>query len=89
MEFEWDENKRQQNLEKHGFDFLEAAELLSEKHLVIPSRYSGDEPRFLAVGLIQGRFAAVIFTMRESRFRLISVRRARDGERKQYQDLYT
>jgi len=24
MEYEWDENKRQTNLKKHGFDFVKA-----------------------------------------------------------------
>jgi uncharacterized DUF497 family protein len=88
MRFEWDEAKRQSNLEKHGFDFLRADEVLSGKHLVVPSRSHGAEQRYKAVGIAQGRFAAVIFTMRGESCRIISMRSARRGERKQYQALF-
>lgn len=29
MEFEWDENKRQSNLNKHGVDFIDAAKIFN------------------------------------------------------------
>ena len=29
MEFEWDENKRQSNLRKHGIDFVRAAAIFN------------------------------------------------------------
>jgi uncharacterized protein len=86
--FEWDENKRQQNLIKHGLDFADAYEVFGATHLVIPSRQSGEQ-RFLAIGTIKGRFAAIIYTMREGDCRIISIRSARQNERKQYQALFT
>ena len=89
MEFEWDENKRLRNLEKHGFDFLRAKELLSGPHVICPSRYTGEEVRQLAIGEIEGRYAAVVFTTREGRYRIISMRSARHEERQKYKDLYS
>ena len=35
MEFEWDEDKRQSNLEKHGVDFVDAVLILAEAPLIL------------------------------------------------------
>lgn len=35
---EWDENKCEQNIEKHGFDFIDADALLSGEHYVAPAK---------------------------------------------------
>lgn len=88
MEFEWDEAKRASNLEKHGFDFVAVGELFAGPHVVIPSRHTGAEPRSLAVGKIQGRFATAVFTIRGGRYRIISLRSARDEERATYRKLH-
>jgi uncharacterized protein len=85
---EWDEVKRQANIKKHGFDFLRAEDVLYGAHVLIPSKYQGSEQRFLAVGIIEGLFATGVFTMRDGNHRIISVRRARDGERREYQAIY-
>jgi uncharacterized DUF497 family protein len=38
MEPEWDENKQQNNLAKHGFDFIDARTALKNAHVLkIPS----------------------------------------------------
>ena len=36
--FEWDEAKRLATLEKHGIDFVRAAEVFSTPHVVLPGR---------------------------------------------------
>ena len=84
----WDENKRLSNLVKHKFDFLDAEEVLMGMHVLITARNQGEEQRWLVVGKIHGRFATIIFTMRGSDYRTISIRSARDGERRKYQELY-
>lgn len=88
MNFEWDEEKRLTNIRKHGFDFRDAQDLLEGAHVVIPSRYQGQEPRLLATGLLQGRFVTVVYTMRDETFRIISMRSARDEEGQRYQALH-
>jgi uncharacterized DUF497 family protein len=87
MRFEWDGNKRLVNVRKHGLDFRDAQELFEERHVIVPSRGKGTEERFLAIGRIQGRFVTVVHTMRQKTCRIISMRRARDEERRKYQEL--
>jgi uncharacterized protein len=84
MDFEYDPEKSKRNLEKHGIAFDEAM-LLWEGHepLVVPAR-SEDEERFALIGEYQKRLWTAIFTVREGRIRIISVRRSRDGEAKGY-----
>ena len=84
--YEWNEEKRQANIAKHGFDFIHADAVLSNPHIRLASHYQGEE-RFLAVGQIQGRIATVIYTMRENRYRIISIRSARNDEKQAYQNL--
>jgi uncharacterized DUF497 family protein len=89
MEYEWDEAKRLQNIAKHGFDFIHADELLLNPHILIPARQHENERRFLAIGKIQGHFAAIVFTKRGKKYRIISLRKARYEEREKYQTLYS
>jgi uncharacterized protein len=88
MRFEWDERKRQANLNKHGLDFIDAVEVFEAPHVVVPSAYSGGEDRFLAVGVFEGRYVTVVCTTRTEAIRIISFRRARHEERQTYQKLY-
>jgi len=87
MSFEWDEGKRQQNLHKHGIDFVDAIQLWSHFHIEIPSeqKLHGEE-RFLAIGKIDGRLVTVIFTRRGATRRLISARYSRRNEKENYQN---
>ena len=80
MEFEFDESKSQANKSKHGIDFVEAQALwMDESFVEIPAR-TEDEPRFVVVGMISGRYWSAITTYRGERVRLISVRRSRVEE---------
>jgi uncharacterized DUF497 family protein len=56
-------------------------------HVVVPSAYHGDEERFLAIGLFEGRFVTVVYTTRSEAVRVISFRRARYEERQKYQEV--
>ena len=87
MEFEWDENKRLVNLEKHGLDFRDVDLVFDDKVAVVPSKHSSEE-RFLAIGLLEGRFVAIVYTLRGEAYRIISFRRARNEEKARYQELY-
>lgn len=88
MEFEWDENKRQVNLEKHGIDFLDAAAALMQPRLEIRSD-RGQEIRTLAICPTSLRLIAVIYTMRGETFRIISARAARKNEQEAYREAYS
>lgn len=84
--FEWDEEKRALNLQKHGIDFLAAKELWSGPVLEAPSSQTRhSEERIIAVGKIEGRCIAVIYTWRGGNRRLISARKARNNEQEAYE----
>jgi len=87
MEFEWDEAKSRSNLAKHGIDFPTAAAVFVGPLLTVRSAFV-DEERLLAIGEVNGRAVTVIYTLRDDRIRIISARRARCDERRQYQALY-
>jgi uncharacterized DUF497 family protein len=86
MRFEWDENKNQQNRQKHGISFEEAKEIFSG--IVFTSldrRFDYDEIREVSIGTIQGCvIVTVAHTGRNGKTRLISARKATPKERRQY-----
>jgi len=81
--FEWDEGKRRIVLEKHGFDLAEASRLFGRPHMIFAAR-SDVEERFIAPGLIDRRTAAVVYTHRGRKIRLITARRMRRNEERAY-----
>jgi uncharacterized DUF497 family protein len=89
MRFEWDERKRLANLEKHGLDFFEVIGIFEAPHVVVPSTHDGEEERFLAIGVFEGRLVTVVYTTRSEAIRIISFRRARHAERQKYQEIYS
>ena len=84
-EFEWDESKSRQNLEKHGIDFEEATEVFYDSYLLHQSNRKGEE-RWVAIGQTEGRVAAVVFTRRGQKIQIISARRARKNEERAYRN---
>ena len=83
--FEFDAAKSESNRAKHGINFIEAQSLWSDPMLLeIPAK-TEDEPRFLAVGQIDGKHWSAVITYRGSNVRLISVRRARAEEMTLYE----
>lgn len=86
MEFEWDESKRQSNLEKHGVDFVDAAIVLVKARFIVEDlRCDYGEQRYLALGEKRNLLFVVAFTLRNGVFRIISARRANLRERKNYE----
>jgi len=78
--FEFDENKSEANLAKHGIDFIDAQLLWKDPNLLeIPAK-TLDEPRFLLIGKIQGKHWSAVITYRDETIRIISVRRSRTEE---------
>ena len=87
--FEWDENKRSRNLEKHRLDFVAAQLLFDGRATVTATSDNPDETRHVTVGgLDDGKFYTVVWTWRGKARRIISFRRARDGEERAYRQVY-
>lgn len=86
MEFDWDETKRQRNINKHQVDFLDAA-LIFEGAVVIEEddRLDYREARFRAIGIVDEELLVVTYTVRGSFLRLISARKGGRRDRRRYQ----
>jgi uncharacterized DUF497 family protein len=85
MEFDWDDDKRDANREKHGLDFADAKFLAWETaQILIDDRRDYGEARYQAYGLLNGRLHVIAFTPRGDKIRLISFRKANDKEVRRY-----
>ena len=84
MLFEWDERKRLANIAKHRIKFGDTWLVLGSVFMRLPERSVGDELRYRAIGYVRRNLVAIIYTMRGETFRIISIRKARDDERRLY-----
>ncbi len=86
MQFEWDDNKNQINLGKHGISFEEAAAIWENPLFTAPdNRFDYKEKREISIGEIKG--VAVIVaahTQRGNNIRIISARKANNREKRKY-----
>jgi uncharacterized DUF497 family protein len=88
MEFEWDEDKRLANIDKHGIDFARATLLFDGRDKIESSSTYLVEERSQTTGIVDERFMTVIWTKRGETIRIISARRSRDGEKRKYYENY-
>lgn len=88
MLFEWDEDKNDANIRKHGLDFAVAVELFQGPMWVRPDlRFDYGEPRFIGIGSIGDRIILVAFTeVDNDTIRIISLRRAKKNERSKFEN---
>ena len=85
MPFEWDEAKQRANLIKHGVDFAEVADFDWDQEWVrADTRNDFGELRLTAMAPIGERVHVMVFTIRRTRLRLISLRRANTKETLRY-----
>ena len=79
--WDWDEDKRQANLAKHGVDFAGIWSINWASAKTQPDlRHDYGEQRFMVFGLIGERLYVAIYTPRGVRQRLISLRKANARE---------
>ena len=84
MEFEWDEDKRRRVLAERNVDLIDAA-LIFEGPVITKAdgRHDYGEPRFVSLGMVEGKAFYVVHTTREGVVRLITAwQGGRHGERK-------
>ncbi len=89
LTFEWDTNKAQANLEKHGVSFIEAIMVFGDPlSLTIDDPlHLTEEERFITIGQSsQGRTLVVVYAEREDNIRIISARLAKRRERRTYEE---
>ena len=94
MEFEWDEIKREENLNRdeggkpRGIDFVDVIPLFSDERSICveDTRKDYGERRFNLYGYaMDNNLYKVTFTRRSHRIRIISARRTNKRERRHYE----
>ena len=86
LNFEWDENKRQLNLLKHGLDFEDARYFFNTPYVLkLDDRFDYCETRYAAIGKVFNREVVLIFSRpRLNYVRVISFRKANGREARYY-----
>ena len=87
--FEWDDEKAEANIVKHGVSFLEASTVFDDDlaYYAIDTTHSIGEYRYFILGeSSEGRLLNVSYTERKHALRLISAREATSAERIGYEE---
>ena len=86
MPISFDARKNERNLAERGLSFELVEEFEWDSALVVEdSRRDYGERRFQALGLIEGRLHALVFTPRAGRVHVISLRKANRREVRHYE----
>jgi uncharacterized protein len=87
MSFEWDEQKNELNIDRHGFDFADAYRIFDLPMVVdLDKRRDYGEDRWIGIGLLDERVVVVVFTEpSKEATRIISLRKALSYERRRYE----
>jgi len=86
--YEWDPEKADANLKKHGIDFADAAVSLEDPRALVDADPDAvDEERFICLGVDpEGRLLVTVYAHRGDNVRIISSREASPGERRRYEE---
>ncbi len=92
IKFEWDNNKAQTNIEKHGITFQEASTVFLDENAVLfdDPEHSMVEERFMLLGMSsQAKMLIVCHCYRSADdiIRIISARKATKMETQQYNEI--
>lgn len=87
MQFEWNEEKRQDTIKDRGVDFLYAALIFEGETLTREDdREDYGETRFMSLGLVDGVPYIVIHTKRGDNTRLITAWKGGRGDYEKYKN---
>jgi len=91
MDFEWDEEKRALNIQKHGIDFLSVVSIFEDPNALeaYDEAHSDYEDRYQIIGMAKPGILFVAYTERNEGnvIRLISARRAEQSEIATYRSM--
>jgi uncharacterized DUF497 family protein len=86
MKFEFDPKKSASNKNKHGLGFIDGQELWEDpERLEVPAK-TDEEQRYMLIGKISGKYWSAVFTIRDDKTRIISIRRSRTKEINAYEN---
>jgi len=83
VNFEWDEDKNKQNIEKHGVSFYEAQQAFLDPYRIIAEdlEHSQSEKRYFCFGKVEKYIMTVRFTYRNRLIRIIGAGYWRKGKK--------
>lgn len=85
IEIEWDDKKNKTNIERHCLDFSDAWLVFEAPMLTrIDTRKEYGEVRWVTLGQLVTAVVVIVYTKRNNKIRIISLRRANRNERKIY-----
>ncbi len=85
MRIEFDAAKRAATLEARGLDMARAGEVLAGATLTVEdTRRNYGEERFITIGFLGGEMLVLVWTPRQGAYRIISMRKANERERRIY-----
>ncbi len=88
MIFEWDKDKRMATLASRGLDLVDAILFFDGRPVtIVPSSREGEE-RWKTTALIEGAYFTLVWMWRGEAVRIISMRRAHDGEERAHRALH-
>ena len=90
MEFEWDENKNNINIQKHNVSFEEAMTVFNDNRavLIYDEQHSQEEQRFNIIGMSQLSKLLIVchcYRQNDTIIRIISARKPTKTETKYYE----
>jgi uncharacterized DUF497 family protein len=82
-DFTWNENKNQENINKHGVSFVDAQYAFQDINRIILEdiRHSDIEKRYFCLGKIHGEIMTVRFTYRDDKIRIFGAAYWRKGKK--------
>lgn len=87
--FEWNENKANENYRDHRVSFVEGATIFADPFSITidDPDHSVDEQRYIGIGTSEkGRVLVVSYTERSGKIRIISCRKATRSEWRRYEE---
>ena len=85
MRIEFDETKRAETIKARGLDMARAASVFGGATLTVEDdRQDYGEVRFITVGFLNGEMVVLVWTPRDDAYRIISMRKANERERRLY-----
>ena len=81
--FVWDLEKEKSNLEKHGVDFITAAQVFQDpkRKIFTDSKHSAREVRYFCIGKVQSQVLTVRFLYRGNKIRIFGAGYWRKGKK--------
>jgi len=86
IEYQWDEAKRQRNLELRALDFRDAWRVYEDQGKITLESPYADEQRFIDMAEVNDRVLLLVYTLRGDSVRCISFRYASRKERRLFDE---